>query len=77
MFNYETFKQKSPQQRFLFILGLVMFLFYLILGGMLIFGTQLLNQIEPLYRILLGCLLIVYAVIRFMRLINQKPEEED
>ena len=76
MFNFETFKQKSPQQRFLFILGLVMFLFYLILGGMLIFGNQLLNQIQPLYRILLGCLLIVYALIRFTRLINQKPEED-
>ncbi len=76
MFNFETFKQKSPQQRFLFILGLVMFLFYLILGGMLIFGTVILNQIQPMYRIMLGCLLIVYAVIRFMRLINQKPEED-
>ena len=76
MFNFETFKQKSPQQRFLFILGLVMFLFYLILGGMLIFGTVVLNQIQPMYRIMLGCLLIVYAVIRFVRLINQKPEQD-
>lgn len=76
MFNFETFKQKSPQQRFLFILGLVMFLFYLILGGMLIFGTVVLSQIQPMYRIMLGCLLIVYAVIRFVRLINQKPEQD-
>lgn len=76
MFNFETFKQKSPQQRFLFILGLVMFLFYLILGGMLIFGTVVLNQIQPMYRVMLGCLLIVYAVIRFIRLINQKPEQD-
>lgn len=76
MFNFETFKQKSPQQRFLFILGLVMFLFYLVLGGMLILGTVVLNQIQPMYRIMLGCLLIVYAIIRFMRLINQKPEQD-
>lgn len=75
MFNFETFKQKSPQQRFLFILGLAMFLFYLVLGGLLIFGNTLVNQLEPVYRILLGCLLIVYALIRFTRLINQKPEE--
>lgn len=68
--------QKSPQQRFLFILGLVMFFFYIVLGGMLIFGNQVLNQIETKYRIMLGCLLIVYALIRFVRLINQKPEEE-
>jgi len=76
MFNFETFKQKSPQQRFLFILGLVMFLFYMVLGGLLIFGTQLLREIQPMYRIMLGCLLIVYALIRFTRLINQKPEED-
>ncbi|WEK19565.1 MAG: hypothetical protein P0Y49_00155 [Candidatus Pedobacter colombiensis] len=76
MFNFETFKQKSPQQRFLFILGLVMFLFYMVLGGMLIFGTRLLNEIQPMYRMMLGCLLIAYAVIRFIRLINQKPEED-
>lgn len=76
MLNFETFKQKSPQQRFLFILGLFMFLFYLILGGMLIFGTKLLNEIEPMYRIMLGSLLIVYAFIRFIRLLNQKPEED-
>jgi uncharacterized membrane protein (DUF485 family) len=68
--------QKSPQQRFLFILGLVMFFFYIVLGGMLIFGNQILNQIETKYRIMLGCLLIVYALIRFVRLINQKPEED-
>jgi uncharacterized membrane protein (DUF485 family) len=76
MFNFETFKQKSPQQRFLFILGLVMFLFYLVLGGLLIFGNQMLREIQPVYRIMLGCLLIVYAMIRFIRLINQKPEED-
>ncbi len=75
MFNFESFKQKSPQQRFLFILGLVMFLFYLVLGGMLILGNELLNQIQPMYRIMLGGLMIVYAVIRFIRLNNQKPEE--
>jgi uncharacterized membrane protein (DUF485 family) len=76
MFNFETFKQKSPQQRFLFILGLVMFLFYMVLGGLLIFGNQMLREIQPVYRIMLGCLLIVYAMIRFIRLINQKPEED-
>ncbi|SDJ37780.1 hypothetical protein SAMN04487898_102399 [Pedobacter sp. ok626] len=76
MFSFETFRQKSPQQRFLFILGLVMFLFYMVLGAMLIFGTTLLNQIQPMYRIMLGGLLIVYAVIRFVRLVNQRPEED-
>ncbi|PYF75568.1 hypothetical protein B0O44_102117 [Pedobacter nutrimenti] len=75
MIDFNFFKQKSPQQRFLFILGLVMFLFYIILGASLIFWKEFpINEevISRKYRILLGLLLMVYAVIRFYRLINQK-----
>jgi hypothetical protein len=32
-------------------------------------------DIQPTYRILLGVILIVYGVIRFVRLINQKEED--
>lgn len=72
MFNFNTFKQKSPQQRFLFILGLVMLTMYVVLGVALIFWKEIPFEIKPTYRILFGLLLIVYAVIRFFRLINQK-----
>jgi len=72
MFDFNTFKQKSPQQRFLFILGLVMLSVYLVLGGYLIFTKDIPFDITPTYRILFGLLLILYAVIRFYRLINQK-----
>jgi len=72
MFDYNTFKQKSPQQRFLFILGLVMFVMYLVLGVALIFWKDIPFDIKPTYRIMFGLLLIVYAGIRFFRLINQK-----
>jgi len=72
MFNLKTFMQKSPQQRFLFILGLVMFSFYLVLGLTLIVWKDMPVTIERTYRILLGGLLIVYAAIRFTRVINQK-----
>jgi uncharacterized membrane protein (DUF485 family) len=72
MFNLKTFMQKSPQQRFLFILGLVMFAFYLVLGVTLIVWKDMPVTIERTYRILLGVLLIVYALIRFTRVINQK-----
>jgi len=64
--------QKSPQQRFLFILGLVMFAFYLVLGLTLIVWKDMPVTIERTYRVLLGVLLIVYAAIRFTRIINQK-----
>ncbi len=68
MFNYNNFKQKSPQQRFLFIFGLIILLFYFGLGLLLIFWKDIPFDIQPTYRILFGILLIVYAIIRFFRL---------
>jgi hypothetical protein len=74
MFDYNTFKQKSPQQRFLFILGLVMFCLYLVLGVSLIVWKSFPIEIKPTHRIMLGCLLIVYALIRFYRLVKQNDD---
>jgi len=68
MFNYNNFKQKSPQQRFLLIFGLIILLFYFALGVLLIFWKDIPFDIQPTYRILFGILLIVYAIIRFFRL---------
>jgi len=72
MFDINTFKQKSPQQRFLFIFGLIILLCYLLLGVYMIFWKDIPFEIKPTYRILFGVLLIVYAIIRFYRLVNQK-----
>jgi uncharacterized membrane protein (DUF485 family) len=76
MFNLNYFKQKSPQQRFLFILGLAMMLMYFAIGIALIFFTKLLpldpDRFPKQYQIAFGVLLIIYAGIRFGRLINQK-----
>ncbi|MGY4383176.1 uncharacterized membrane protein (DUF485 family) [Pedobacter sp. UYP24] len=74
MFNIKSFQQKSPQQRFLFILGLVMFAFYLVFGFGLILWKDMPVALEAKYRILLGVILIVYGGIRFFRLINQKED---
>jgi hypothetical protein len=74
MFNYNNFKQKSPQQRFLFIFGLIILLFYLALGVLLIFWKDIPFDIKPTYRIVFGLLLIVYAIIRFFRLNNQSDQ---
>lgn len=71
MFDLNTFRQKSPQQRFLFILGLVMFAIYIVLGIILIVWSDMPVTIERKYRIILGCLLIVYGGIRFIRLTKQ------
>ncbi|RZK14860.1 MAG: hypothetical protein EOO43_15775 [Flavobacterium sp.] len=75
MLNLKSFQQKSPQQRFLFILGLVMFAIYIVLGIVLIAWKDFPIDMERTYRILLGVILIVYAGIRFSRLINQKEED--
>jgi len=72
VFDFNSFKQKSPQQRFLLILGFAMFLFYMLFGLTLIVWIDMPLPIERTYRILLGCLLIVYAVFRFWRVFKQE-----
>lgn len=73
-FNREK-KKKSPKQRFLLIIGILFFLVYLFMGLAVIFWKRLpLDMPEP-YRIALGVILIVYALIRFSRFF--KPEEDD
>ncbi|WP_256003080.1 hypothetical protein [Pedobacter deserti] len=75
MFNLNGFRQKSPQQRFLSILGLAMFLVYLALGVILIAWSDMPVTIERKYRIIFGCLLIVYAAIRLTRVLKQEEPE--
>jgi len=78
MFNLNFFKQKSPQQRFLFILGLTMLLLYFGIGVVLIF-TNILpldpDRFPKQYQIAFGVVLILYGAIRFTRLINQKDSD--
>jgi hypothetical protein len=74
MFNFNNFKQKSPQQRFLFIFGLIILSLYFALGVLLIVWKEIPFDIKPTYRILFGLLLIGYAILRFYRLTNQRDE---
>lgn len=69
MFEFKkiNFGKKSPQQRFLFIIGFLFFLVYLVLGLILIFWRDLPFAVQGGYRIALGVVLIVYAFIRFIR----------
>ncbi|MGV3458850.1 MAG: hypothetical protein ACO1N9_00195 [Flavobacterium sp.] len=78
--SYRNNIQKSPLQRFLFVLGMVFFLLYLALGLILIFWNKLpmgfsLN-ISDNGRIAFGVLLIGYAFFRFVRLL-QKPNDDE
>lgn len=63
-------KKKSLKERFLLVLGILFFLVYLILGLFIIFMKNFPLAIQPNYRVAFGILLIVYASIRFFRIIN-------
>lgn len=67
--------QKSPLQRFLFVLGMVFFLMYLALGLMIIFWDAIPLSLTPFGRIAMGVLLIGYSFFRFMRLLQSRNEE--
>ncbi|AZI25071.1 hypothetical protein EA772_06815 [Pedobacter sp. G11] len=71
MLNFDIFKQKSPKQRFLLILGLVMFVLYVAMGLAFIFWAPLasrFNFIPAWGRIAIGIFLIFYAFIRLLSL---------
>ncbi len=63
-----NFRQKSPTQRFLSILGLFMFLFYFVIGLLIIFWKDFPIEIDKTYKNMFGILLIVYSFMRFARL---------
>lgn len=76
MFNWSNFKQKSPQQRFLFILGLAMICIFLGVAIVVVFFGDLINldpdRFPQKYRIAFGVVLIIYAAIRFGRIIKKE-----
>ncbi|WP_291275121.1 hypothetical protein [Flavobacterium sp.] len=64
---FNNFKQKSPKQRFLFVLGLVMILAYLIIASIFIFWESMPVTVPYSNRLAFGVLLVVYAIFRFYR----------
>lgn len=76
MFNSNHPEQKSPQQRFLFILGVAMIVIFFALAiAVTFFGDQMNLDSEKFpqkYRIAFSIVLIVYAAIRFFRITRGK-----
>lgn len=66
-FSERNEMKKSPQQRFLLIIGILFFLVYLVLGLIVIFWKEFPLAMDPTYRMAFGVLLIVYAFLRFLR----------
>ena len=74
-----SFQKKSLKERFLFVLGFLFFFLYLVLGLVVIFWNQFFTKnfpiaMEPLYRVALGIVLIVYSFLRFLRFYNSNEE---
>ncbi|HWR94856.1 MAG TPA: hypothetical protein VN192_06625 [Flavobacterium sp.] len=72
----DNFKKKSLKERFLLVIGIVLFLGYFILGLIFILWKDLPITMEYNYRITFGIVIIVYSFIRFIRIINSNTEEE-
>jgi len=66
----DNMKKKSPKERFLLVIGMLFFFVYLVLGLAVIFWKEFPLAMEFKYRIALGVLLVVYAIIRFLRFYN-------
>jgi peptidoglycan/LPS O-acetylase OafA/YrhL len=68
-------KQKSPKRRFLLILGVTAFICFSCLGLMIIFWDSMLPNFPKTQKIIFGLVIIVYAVIRFSRLLKRDKDE--
>lgn len=75
-FKKYSLQKKSPQQRFLLVIGMLFLVVYLALGITIILWDTIPIQMEPKYRIAFGVLLIVYSFIRFTRYFSTENNEE-
>lgn len=73
---FKNLMKKSLKERFLLVIGILFFLAYLILGLMIIFWKKLPLNLSSTARWAFGILLIVYALIRFVRLMNANQTQE-
>jgi uncharacterized membrane protein (DUF485 family) len=67
---HRNFQKKSLKERFLLFIGILFFMLYFVLGLFIIFMKNFPIDMSLNYRIAFGVLLIVYAFIRFVRIIN-------
>jgi len=67
--------QKSSSGRFLLILGAVVFLCVFAGGLFIIFDNNIFTNFTQTQRILFGSFFIIYAVLRFSRLLKKKQDE--
>lgn len=71
---YRNIQKKSPKERFLLVMAILFFIAYFVLGLFIIFMSNLPFDMKPSYRLAFGVLLIVYAFIRFVRIVNDNKD---
>jgi uncharacterized membrane protein (DUF485 family) len=75
MLSNNNEKQKSPKRRFLLILGVTAFIALLVFGLLIIFRDSFLSQLPKPQKTIFGCIVIVYAILRFARYLRKDPNE--
>jgi len=73
----QILKQKSPLQRFLFVLNVLFLVLYFIMAITLFVWKAMPVEIPYTNRIILGVILIIYALYRFYRLSIKFNEIEE
>lgn len=68
--------QKSPKRRFLLILGVTAFIAILTFGCMVIFWQKMLPNMPQGQKYAFGGVIILYAFLRFSRLLKKEPDEK-
>ena len=64
MFQQQDNRQKSPERRFLFVLGFVRIAFFFVLGLLIAFTNFFTFNIAREYKLLFGVILMLYAAGR-------------
>jgi hypothetical protein len=74
--SFNDNRQKSPKRRFLLILGVAAFIAVCTFGLMVLFWDKMLPNLPKSQKIAFGLIIILYAFIRFSRLLKRNPDEE-
>lgn len=72
--SIKNIQKKSLKERFLLVMGILLFLAYLVLGLIFIFWKSIPIAMLPKYRVAFGVVLIVYSFIRLFRVYNANNE---
>jgi len=68
-------KQKSLKRRFLLILGIIVMICCIALGIIVMFWDGIATQYPPYQKKIFGGMILVYAVLRFSRLLKKDADE--